>query len=303
MSAPVWLPSSTSSSADWVCICTRRNPSDAPNCNTCNKMKPSDAADMIVKAVVLGKYSPAVIVKGMFEKDILHGLNSSTSTGILPLRIAIGAGRLDYVRAFVDAGALVNSSDRDGPLVNAAVDSEHPLRYAYSECMMAISSLLTWTGSSTNRWRCIHSVEILRFLLSKGAGPIEELAGRVQPGSPNAVSKRYWIDRAQHHLGFKLDVLNDYGFGNVSVLTLGMVGQPLALNWVVQGAATKLAVSKDRKPLVMVFGGYPGHGKTELSMLLAEMVTTVTGSKAMDYIKIDCGLAKHDAEFFGHASG
>jgi hypothetical protein len=115
---------------DWFCICSRRNPGDAPNCNTCNKMKPSDAADIIAKVIMDGKFAPALIVKSMVDRDILHGLNSSTSTGILPLRIAIAAGRLDYVRAFVDAGALVNSSDRDGPLVRAAVDSEHPLRYA-----------------------------------------------------------------------------------------------------------------------------------------------------------------------------
>lgn len=134
MSSPhtLILRSSTDETAraDWVCTCSRRNPVDEPNCDTCGKMKPSDAADMIAEAILSGQHAPAAIVKAMIDTDILHGLNSSTSTGILPLRIAINAGRLDYVRAFVETGALVSSSDRDGPLVDAAVDSEHPLRYA-----------------------------------------------------------------------------------------------------------------------------------------------------------------------------
>jgi hypothetical protein len=151
----------------------------------------------------------------------------------------------------------------------------------------------------------ISSVEILRFMLSKGAGPIEGMADRIEPGSRNARSKRYWIDRAQHHLGYDPERLKEYGFENVSALTLGMVGQPLALAWVVKGMAAKLAFPEEEegggKPLVMVFGGYPGHGKTELSTLLSEMMTT-TGAKATDYIKIDCGVNRTPAEFFGHSA-
>lgn len=147
-----------------------------------------------------------------------------------------------------------------------------------------------------------HSVDIMRFLLSKGAGPVEGLAGRIKKGSRNSRSKRYWVDRAQQHLGYDPARLAEYGFENVSALTLGMVGQPLALAWVVKAMATKLAFPGKGKPLVMVFGGYPGHGKTELSMLIAEMVAS-KGSKAIDYIKIDCGVARTAAEFFGHAAG
>lgn len=140
-------------------------------------------------------------------------------------------------------------------------------------------------------------------MLSKGAGPIEGLADRIHPGSRNARSKRYWIDRAQLHLGYVPERLKQYGFDNASALTLSMVGQPLALAWVVQGMAAKLAFPKkeedeEDKPLVMVLGGYPGHGKTELSTLLAEMTADAT-----DYIKIDCGVSRTPAEFFGHAAG
>ena len=56
-----------------------------------------------------GQHASATIVKEMIDNDMLHGLNSSTSTGILPLRIAINAGRLDYVRAFLETGALVTA--------------------------------------------------------------------------------------------------------------------------------------------------------------------------------------------------
>ncbi len=98
----------------------------------------------------------------------------------------------------------------------------------------------------------------------------------------NQILRRRSLQPSRHDPGR----LKEFGFANVSALTLGMVGQPLALAWVVKGMAAKLAFPEEGKPLVMVFGGYPGHGKTELSTLLAEMMA-ITGAKAVVTRRVD----------------
>ena len=126
---------------------------------------------------------------------------------------------------------------------------------------------------------------------------------------PYAATKQYLIRRAQHLFGFHPDRVEALRVGGVKELTtLGVIGQPLGLTWLlraIMGQQRRQLDPDDNKPLVMVFGGKPGHGKTQTAELLARLKLgrpdpNVTPSDHS--IKIHCNTSRHMGDFLGHAT-
>lgn len=118
-----------------------------------------------------------------------------------------------------------------------------------------------------------------------------------------ATTKAYLIQRAQHCFSFKPDRVKALGVAGVSALTLGVVGQPLALTWLLRaifGQLRRQLDKENKKPLVLVFGGKPGHGKTQTAELLSKL--KLAGSGPSNFIKINCNTSRHMGDFLGHAS-
>lgn len=137
------------------------------------------------------------------------------------------------------------------------------------------------------------SASILKLLLAKGAK-----AGPLASSKANTTSKKYWINRANQRYGLRAETLYKAGLGNLVQLSLGLVGQALAIKWVVTSLLDQVMswkLEEDRKPLVMLFGGFSGHGKSELSKLLGSLLKgekVGVMNETMDYVLIDCGTSR-----------
>lgn len=70
-----------------------------------------------------------------------------------------------------------------------------------------------------------------------------------------------------------------------------MIGQERATRKVIDKMISHIASSKD-KPLVMVFAGLSGHGKTELARQMGKYLSA-------EHILIDCTEMKHETDLFG----
>lgn len=141
------------------------------------------------------------------------------------------------------------------------------------------------------------------MLLKEGATVSEETRNAIDRTATYGAAKRYLVRRSNHFFGFNADRIKELGVGRVKELTLGIVGQPLALTWLLEAIMGEHARQHDpnsKKPLVLGFGGKPGHGKTQTAELLANLSLSGTGKGSI--IKIDCNAAKHAGDLLGHMS-
>lgn len=81
------------------------------------------------------------------------------------------------------------------------------------------------------------SVAILRFLLQRGAVVAPETEDQLSARTPLGVyssAKLHLIHRTRQCFGYQRERVEALGLGNLHALTLSVVGQPLALRWLVR---------------------------------------------------------------------
>lgn len=146
--------------------------------------------------------------------------------------------------------------------------------------------------------------EAVRWLLMRGASP--DIGVDAHPCMDLVM--KYWFgvarmplvaslrreqrleDVAKHHL------VNLPNLARLPDLFFGLIGQRVAIyRTLLEIVEWAFRLASKSSPLVLVFAGPSGHGKTELAARLCE---TVTGS-ANDFKKIDCSQMKTATEIFG----
>ncbi|OTB16989.1 hypothetical protein K445DRAFT_57856 [Daldinia sp. EC12] len=108
------------------------------------------------------------------------------------------------------------------------------------------------------------------------------------------LTQRYDLYRASKvkpHSGREKEVLNRQGAGEVLGLHQMIVAQSIATRWLQNKLLVYLALQK-KKPLVLVFAGPSGHGKTELAKRFGELMS-------LDLDEEDCTVVKQENELFG----
>ena len=207
------------------------------------------------------------------EKIRQHKINLSVVdvvTGMLPLRAAIRLGRRDVCRVLLRHGANPMTADSSGPVVHEAVDNNAP-------------------GS-------LHMLTELLEALPPTA--IQHILQQFpeRPGHRLRFSKYSWLRRALKH-SLPPHRLAELGLHRLNALKYRIIGQSFALEQVL-GEVSSYHVNSalSDKPLVMLFSGPPGHGKTETAKQLADLL-------ACPFHKVDCRNHATPWEMFGSGVG
>ncbi|KAI5925114.1 P-loop containing nucleoside triphosphate hydrolase protein [Camillea tinctor] len=109
-----------------------------------------------------------------------------------------------------------------------------------------------------------------------------------------SLSQRYDLYRAskiQPHSGREKELLTRQGAEEVLGLHQMIVAQSIATRWLQKKLLAYLARQKN-KPLVLVFAGPSGHGKTELAQRFRDLMS-------LESHTVDCTNVKQDVELFG----
>lgn len=148
--------------------------------------------------------------------------------------------------------------------------------------------------------------ELVRYLLACGADP----CATSRDGEPATVkctnvSQRYWLMRAEQRQagGRAGERLQTLGLQRMQGLDLSLVGERVASKVAAESIGgwvglQSLKEEKDRQPLVLLFAGPPGHGKT----VMAESVgRAIVQNPETDFLRINCGKDTTVEAMFGQS--
>lgn len=152
--------------------------------------------------------------------------------------------------------------------------------------------------------------EMVRFLLSHAA---KATASAVCPSKVDfetpevddrlTVTMRYWLKRAAH-IGpltkRRVEVMDLLSCSSLRRLDFSLIGQRLASSLLTENTILFRAMGSTKtKPLVLLFAGPPGHGKTVLAQQYGEALLPPGAA----FIKIDCASNATQQDLFGSGRG
>lgn len=179
------------------------------------------------------------------------------------LRYAIRLGRLDVVKLLLNRGAKPTVIDKIGIIIEESFHDTPGHFLIFSAVLESLSSeALSHLGN--NRVLSLKMRFSMKHFVHQGLR------------NPLAIPKLESIELAQLH-----------------VLRYKVVGQTFAVEQIISEIAS-YSTNKllTKKPLVLLFSGPPGHGKTETALQLAQLLST-------PFHKVDCRNHAHPWEMFG----
>jgi hypothetical protein len=188
---------------------------------------------------------------------------SDKDTGLLLLRVAITSGRRDVCKVLLKHGASALSTDKEGLVFYEALLSDKA-----------------------------GSLHMLTDLLANIPPDQVQIILRDKNKELSRASKAYWLNRGLKN-AFPQEKLEELGLARLNALKFKIVGQSFALEQIL-AEVTSFNVNTElsAKPLVMLFSGPPGHGKTETAKQLADLL-------ACPFHKVDCRNHANPWEMFG----
>jgi hypothetical protein len=216
-------------------------------------------------------------VANFLEENNIHDLNEHSSGGMLPLAWAIMRGRRDLVDLFIERGADVNAKTLKG----------NPMLFV----------ALKLRGESA-----VHRGSMTRLLLRKGADPdaTDETSSADDYADTSTI--KYWLSKAREVKIYHPQVRSMFEKVKCVKLTevyFSLVGQDFLVEEVISLIYAKLADPRlTKKPIVLLFCGPPGHGKTNL----AEDIMTILAPT--DHARVNCGdIVDAKWQLFGSEAG
>lgn len=141
---------------------------------------------------------------------------------------------------------------------------------------------------------CLHMLtDLLEGVSSEDARRILDQ----ECGAPHLkYAVKYWLHRGFTHILPRSKLL-ELGIPKLDSLKYRIVGQNFALEQILSEIASAYANTElSRKPLVLLFAGPPGHGKSETAKQLADLLQA-------PFHKVDCRNHAHPWEMFGSGTG
>eukprot|EP00456_Euglypha_rotunda_P033814 TRINITY_DN26094_c0_g1_i9.p1 TRINITY_DN26094_c0_g1~~TRINITY_DN26094_c0_g1_i9.p1 ORF type:complete len:314 (-),score=55.58 TRINITY_DN26094_c0_g1_i9:16-957(-) len=211
-----------------------------------NELSPTDRLCLSIQASPI----EAVIKNIMKVKD----LNLLSKHGLPPVTYAVLSNRKDVVASLLDRNASVNAKDKEGntPLYHALTsDDKDDLS------------------------------DMVRELLAKNADPkLVKVDCKLNP------TMEYWMNRAKRkppQTETKRKLMKDCGVAKLTEVSFSAVGQELAAALVQDYTLTFRSMKKtDNKPLVLMFAGPPGHGKSVLARRYGEEIGRAVQQECRD---------------------
>jgi DNA polymerase III delta prime subunit len=195
----------------------------------------------------------------------ISDFNELTEQNFPPLLYAIMSDRKDFVNFLLNKGADINLPLPSGKTLLACAIS-------YKE----------------------DRTDMARYLLSRGANPFS-IQEDDYPKHMNPTI-RYWLKRARNRRKIskeELEFLKKVQISRLLEMEMTIVGQVQATTMLIKRMRSFYIDRENRpKPLVIIFAGPPGSGKTFLASNMGEMLE-------IPFLKVACEKAKSDFEFFG----
>ena len=220
------------------------------------------------------KYSESHIEELIKERKIrVDRLNEES--GLLPLRYSLRQGRREVALLLLRQGASAFASDGEGMVIKEVLHSTQPGH------LHLLTDLLEGIAPSTAQ--ALLDSEITSSSSSSSSG-IQKYA------------IKYWLQRGLFHI-LPAPKLRALGVPRLDSLKYRIVGQSFALEHITSEVASNFVNSElTRKPLVLLFAGPPGHGKSETAKQLADLL-------GVAFHKVDCRNHAHPWEMFGSGAG
>ena len=225
------------------------------------------------------------------ESDLVNRLSYKhhVSEGRSPLSYAVAKNLYNQVYTLIELGADVSK------VMSPTKEGDDDV----SEQNIVPTTALVLAATNSKR----DGTEMVRILLSKGARPSELSDANVDESLLNRGMK-YWIKKARRIGIPPMDELRHMAhlspMDRIHELDYAVVGEEPAVAVVQEALAARFGNPQGNrgKPLVMLFLGPPGHGKTYFS---SNAVQSLVGED--NFLFVPCQSIRDDADLFGSRLG
>lgn len=241
-----------------------------------------------------------------FESHVIQSYINQEVDGFPSIFYAAATNNDRILRAWIEHGADVNAvHEQSGvPLLAFAIVHSETIEEDTTEI---VASLLSTGASPLAIAEPFYqpydqdldedgpSDEEMKLCGSKQTGWLHPTAKRKLVRNLN-LTHRYYLERASRTPKPSVrqkQVADRNGAQGLLGLPYFLIGQSLAANRLLQTCVNHLATRTERrKPLVIVFAGPSGHGKTELARRLGYLMS-------LDMEVVDCTIVNREIELFG----
>ncbi|KAK4134667.1 P-loop containing nucleoside triphosphate hydrolase protein [Trichocladium antarcticum] len=219
----------------------------------------------------------------------------------------VETGNAEMVKVWASYGGDVNCTHRTIPLLGFAIVLGRSFR---KDMSLVVKTLLSLDALVDVIPGAFHTP--LDRDLPDGGPPADELTDIGEPGKAwcgpavrrrmaqalnFSLGTRYSLARASRHAqssGAAKQVATTHKSIRLLALRHFLIGQSLASGLLIERFLAHL-VMPTRQPLVLMFAGPSGHGKTELARNLGRLL-------ASDFQSVDCTSLRHTTDLFGTVS-
>jgi hypothetical protein len=204
------------------------------------------------------------------RKNKVNTMIPEKESGILPLRFATRWARRDVVNLLLRHGSNPFAEDSNGIIIQEVINSDR------AGNLLLLTELLSALGIPADR------------------SVVDNI---VNSANLKKLSTDYLFTRSQCESSFPRNRLEEIKVPRLEALKYRVIGQSYALEQITGEIAshfTNMELSK--KPLVLLFAGPPGHGKSETAKQIAEVLDA-------PFHKVDCRNHANPWEMFGSGAG
>lgn len=204
------------------------------------------------------------------RKSKVNTMIPEKESGLLPLRFATSWARRDVVNLLLRHGSNPFAEDANGVIIQGVINSDR------AGNLLLLTDLLSALGIPEDR-------SVIRKLINSA--------------SLKKLSTNYLFARSQSESFFPRNRLDEIKVPRLEALKYRVIGQSYALEQITGEIASHFTNTElSKKPLVLLFAGPPGHGKSETAKQIAEVLDA-------PFHKVDCRNHANPWEMFGSGAG